>query len=285
MNLNISGYTNLLCLLGHPAKHSKSPAMHNEASSILGLDYCYLAFDIEPNEIESAVKALRMFGARGFNLTMPFKETVIPHLDELSKASYLCQSVNTVVNEDGKLYGHTTDGIGYMDSLRDVGFDICGGKMTLLGAGGAAKSILTQAALDGVKEISVFKRKNKTFQDTVDFAKRIEAETKAKIFVFDMADEAEMKEAILHSDLLVNATNVGMEDNQSLVKKELLHKDLFVSDIIYHPPMTQLLLDAKEAGARYLNGEYMLLFQGAAAFELWTGKKMPVEEIKKRCFS
>ncbi|MCR5546451.1 MAG: shikimate dehydrogenase [Lachnospiraceae bacterium] len=285
MNLNISGYTNLLCLLGHPAQHSKSPAMHNEACSILGLDYCYLAFDIEPHEIETAVKSLRLFGSRGFNLTMPFKESVIPYLDELSKASYLCQSVNTVVNENGKLYGHTTDGIGYMDSLRDVDFDIRGGKMTLLGAGGAAKSILTQAALDGVKEIFLFKRKNASFQDTVSFAERIQKETNAKIMVLDMADEYELKQAIGKSDLLVNATNVGMEEDISLVKKEFLRQDLFVSDIIYHPSMTRLLKDAKEVGARYLNGEYMLLFQGAAAFELWTGQKMPTEEIKKRCFS
>lgn len=285
MNLNISGYTKLLCLLGHPARHSKSPAMHNEACSILNLDYCYLAFDIEPSKLEDALNGLRLFEARGFNLTMPFKEMILPYMDELSKAAYLCQSVNTVVNEKGKFYGHTTDGIGYMDSLRSVGFDISGGTMTLLGAGGAAKSILTQAALDGVKEIRVFKRKNATFKETLAFAERIEKETRCKIIVLDMADEKEMQTAIAHSDLLVNATNVGMDNEASLVKKEFLRPDLFVSDIIYHPAMTPLLLDAKDVGASYLNGEYMLLYQGAAAFELWTGQKMPVDEIKSICFS
>ncbi len=285
MNLDISGYTNLLCLLGHPAKHSLSPKMHNEAFSLLGLDYCYLAFDVLPEEIGPAVAALKMFGARGFNLTMPFKETVLPYMDELSKAAFLCGSVNTVVNEDGRLYGHTTDGIGYMDSLKDVGFDITGGKMTLLGAGGAAKSILTQAAMDGVKEIFVFKRKNATFSETVSFCEKIKKETEAMITVFDMADEEAMKKAIGTSDLLVNATNVGMQEDASLVNREYLRKDLFVSDIIYHPAKTRLLRDAADAGCRFVNGEYMLLFQGAAAFKLWTKADMPTEEIKIRCFS
>ncbi len=192
MNLNISGYTKLLCLLGHPAKHSKSPGMHNEACSILNLDYCYLAFDIEPSQLENAINGLRLFEARGFNLTMPFKEMILPYMDELSKAAYLCQSVNTVVNENGKFYGHTTDGIGYMDSIKSVGFDIRGGKMTILGAGGAAKSILTQASIDGVKEIRVFKRKNATFKETLAFADRVEKETGCRIIVCDMADKKEL---------------------------------------------------------------------------------------------
>ena len=285
MNLDISGATELLCLLGHPAKHSKSPAMHNEACSILGLDYCYLAFDIMPEEIKDAVLALKMFGAKGFNLTMPFKETVIPYLDEVSKISTLCHSVNTVINENGKLIGTTTDGIGYVDSLKDVGFDISEKTMTILGAGGAAKSIITQAAMDGTKEIKVFKRKNATFKDTQAFCEMISKETACVVEAFDMADENELEKAIGASELLVNATNVGMEEDVSLVKKEFLRKDLFVSDIIYHPAKTRLLKDAEDVGAKYVNGEFMLLFQGAASFELWTKQKMPIEEIKKRCFS
>ncbi len=293
MNLDISGYTDLLCLLGHPAKHSLSPKMHNTAFEKLGLDYVYLAFDILPEEIAPAVAALKMFNAKGFNLTMPFKETVIPYLDELSEAASLCGSVNTVVNEGGRLIGHTTDGAGYMQSLKDAGFagagadpadgtDAFGGTMTVLGAGGAARSIVAEAALSGAEEIFIFQRKSATFEKAVEFAGRVSDRTSCRVSVLDIADEAELKRCLDASSLLCNATNVGMgEDDRSLVPKEYLLQDLFVSDIIYHPEMTRLLKDAKAAGAPYANGKYMLLFQGAAAFKLWTGKDMPTDEIKK----
>ena len=206
-------------------------------------------------------------------------------MDEVSKVSGLCHSVNTVVNNDGKLIGTTTDGIGYIDSLKEKNFHIQGKTITILGAGGAAKSIIAQCALDGAKEIIVFKRKNATFSDTVRFADAIQSESNCTVTVCDMSDRELLKAAIAKSQLLTNATNVGMEDDKSsLVPKEFLRKDLFVSDIIYHPAMTTLLCDAEEVGATYLNGEFMLLYQGAAAFELWTGKKMPVEEIKRKVF-
>lgn len=285
MNLNITGHTGLLCLLGHPAKHSISPKMHNEAFSLLGLDNIYLAFDVTEAHLEEAIASLRLFDAKGWNLTMPHKKAIIPFLDEISQISELTESVNTVINKNGKLYGTTTDGIGYIDSLKEKNFDISHKTITVLGAGGAAKSIIAQCALDGAKEIFVFKRKNATFSDTVAFANEIQGETGCTVTVCDMDDKLLLKEAIQKSQLLTNATNVGMEDDKrSLVPKEFLRKDLFVSDIIYHPAMTTLLNDAKDVGATYLNGEYMLLYQGAAAFELWTGQKMPVEEIKRRVF-
>lgn len=281
----IDGHTTLYCLLGHPARHSISPRMHTTAAKLLGVNMVYLAFDIEPNEIGITVEALRLLQAGGFNLTMPFKRTVIPYLDRITKASELSGAVNTVINKDGVLIGDTTDGIGYLDSLLDSGFDYHGKKMTLLGAGGAATSIAVSAALSGVKRIDIFKRKNKTYEETEAFAERINSSTDCDVLVFPMDDSDAMQDSIASSDLLTNATNVGMEDDKtSLVPKEFLRPDLFVSDIIYHPAETTLLSYAGECGCRYKNGEDMLLFQGAASFKEWTGLQMPVEAIKKLVF-
>lgn len=284
--MEISGKTRLVCLLGHPVAHSKSPAMHNTAFNELNIDYKYLAFDVNSEDIGDTVKALRIMNCAGFNLTMPLKESVIPHLDELSNAARIANSVNTVVNENGKLVGYTTDGIGYLDSLHDSGINTDGFTMTLLGAGGAANSIMVAAALNGFKEIRVFKRKNDTFDKTVAFCNNIEKETGCTFKVIDFADNNALLDSLKTSNLLTNATNVGMgDDTRTPVPKEFLHKDLIVSDIIYNPPVTTLLQDAIDVGCQTVNGKYMLLFQGAAGFKMWTGQNMPVDLIKQQCFS
>ena len=285
MGLNVSGQTNLLCLLGHPAKHSISPRMHTLACQLLGLDYVYLAFDVEENNLAEVVSSLKKMGVAGFNLTMPHKSAVIPLLDEITEVSKLTHAVNTVKYEYGRLYGTTTDGAGYIESLSEKNFSIPDKTVTILGAGGAAKPIIAQMAFDGAKEINIFKRKNATYEETVSFAKEVKTHTDAKIVVYDMKDMEALEFCIAKSELLTNATNVGMEEEISLVPKEFLRKDLLVSDIIYHPAMTKLLQDAKEVGADYINGAYMLLYQGAKSFEIWTGEKMPIQEIKKACFN
>ena len=154
----ITGHTALICLLGSPCAHSISPMMHNASFEALGLDYRYLAFDVNEATLPTAVAGLKVLGARGFNLTMPDKNLMVSLCDDLSTAARIIGAVNTVVNENGRLIGHNTDGIGYMQSVKDAGYDIIDKKMTLLGAGGAATAILVQAALDGLKEISVFVR-------------------------------------------------------------------------------------------------------------------------------
>lgn len=284
MGLNVSGQTNLLCLLGHPAKHSISPKMHTLASQLLGLDYVYLAFDVKEEDLAEVVSSFKKMGVAGFNLTMPHKSAIIPLLDEITEISRLTGAVNTVKFEYGRLYGTTTDGAGYIESLSEKNFTIPGKTVTILGAGGAAKPIIAQMAFDKAKEINIFKRKNATYKDTIAFAMEVEAHTDTKVVVYDMADIEALKFCIEKSQLLTNATNVGMEEDVSLVPKEFLRKGLLVSDIIYHPAMTKLLKDAKEVGAEYINGEFMLLYQGAKSFEIWTGEKMPVEDIKKACF-
>ncbi len=300
----ISGSTRLVCLLGSPVAHSISPAMHNAAFKALHLDYVYLAFDVRPGRtpglsgsgveegasgggnVATALSALRLFGARGCNLTMPLKKAVIPYLDELSEAARLSGSVNTIVIDDGRLIGHTTDGIGYIDSLRmEAGYNVADRIITILGAGGAAESIIVAAALAHAGSIRIFKRRNASFAETAAFAANVAARTGCDIRVIPMDDAAALRDSIAQSSLLCNATNVGMgDDKRSLVPKEFFHKRLFVSDIIYHPAETTLLREARAAGCRTANGKYMLLYQGAAAFSLWTGKEMPVDVVKKKCF-
>ena len=276
-------------LLGSPVAHSVSPAMHNEAFRLLDLDYVYLAFDVGTVSLKDAVKGLKTLGARGFNLTMPDKIAILDLVDELTPAARLAGACNTVINDNGHLIGHTTDGIGYMRSVADAGHDIIGKKMTLLGAGGAATAICTQAALDGVKEIDIFRRNRpEAFAQTVAFADRTAKDTGCKIHVYDFADETQMKKSFAESAILTNATNVGMApdtDAMPIPDVHFLHPDLIVSDIIYNPRQTQLMKAAASIGCPVFNGMYMLLYQGAAAFECWTGKEMPVAEIKKKYFS
>lgn len=287
--MNITGSTILTGLLGSPVAHSVSPAMHNEAFRLLDLNYVYLAFNVGTDSLKDAVKGLKTLGARGFNLTMPDKIAILDLVDELTPAARLAGACNTVINDNGHLIGHTTDGIGYMRSVADAGHDIIGKKMTLLGAGGAATAICTQAALDGVKEIDIFRRNRpKAFAQTVAFADRTAKDTGCKIHVYDFADETQMKKSLAESAILTNATNVGMAPDTDAIPipdVHFLHPDLVVSDIIYNPRQTQLMKIAASLGCPVFNGMYMLLYQGAAAFECWTGLEMPVAEIKKKYFS
>ena len=288
MSNQITGHTGLMCLLGSPCKHSISPMMHNKAFEALGLDYRYLAFEVNETTLKTAVEGLKALGARGFNLTMPCKNQMVSLCDELSPAAKLIGAVNTVVNNNGILIGHNTDGIGYMQSVKDAGFDIIGKKMTLLGAGGAATAILVQAALDGVSEISVFLRKTSRFYERAEItAKALMEETNCKIKLCDFNDPELLCHELADSAILVNGTSIGMApdvDACPIPSSDVLPDGIIVSDIIYNPKETKLLAMAREKGLPYFNGTYMLLYQGAEAFRLWTGCEMPVDLIKNSFF-
>lgn len=287
MTYQISGHTQLGCLLGTPVAHSVSPLMHNEAFRILGMDRVYLCFDTKNKDLGTIVDALRQMNVFGFNLTMPDKERIIPYLDELSPAAQMIGAVNTVVNTEGRLIGHNTDGIGYMRSLQDVDYDCTSGPMTLLGAGGAASSIAIQAALDGVPVLHIVNRRGRSWNNALALADKINQNTACRADVIDTADAQAVKEAILESTLLTNATSVGMAPNTDATPvpdTSFFHKDLLVTDIIYNPRRTRLLEEAAACGCRTMNGMYMLLYQGAEAFRLWTGEEMPVEAVRAKYF-
>ena len=235
----ITGHTELIGLFAYPIRHSNSPAMHNEAFAYLGLDYAYLAFEVDNSTLEDAIRGFRAMKLVGANVSMPNKTVVGKYLDKLSPAAELCGAVNTIVNENGVLTGHITDGIGFMQALKDNDIDVIGKKMTIVGAGGAATAVEIQAALDGVKEISIFNP---------------------------------------------NGTGVGMKplEGLSVVPDESYFRpELIVVDIPYSPLETKMRAMAKKAGCKTMNGMGMMLFQGAAAFKLWTGKDMPIEHMKE----
>ena len=289
MSTPITGHTELICLLGSPCKHSISPMMHNKSFEALNLDYRYLAFEVTEETLETAVNGLKTMGARGFNLTMPCKNKVVELCDQLSPAASLIGAVNTVVIENGILTGHNTDGIGYMQSVKDAGYDIIGKKMVLLGAGGASTAILVQAALDGVKEISVFLRKTSRFYArTESIANALREQTNCIIRLCDFHDRDLLRQELSNSTILVNGTSVGMAPNVDecpIPDASYLPDGLIVSDIIYNTKETKLLTMAREKGLPHFNGTYMLLYQGAEAFRLWTGHDMPIALIKNSCFS
>lgn len=288
MNIPITGHTGLTALLGSPVAHSISPMMHNESFRYHNLDYVYLCFDVNEEGLAIAVDGLKKIGIRGFNLTMPNKNKMIEFVDHLSPAGELIGAINTVVNDDGILTGHNTDGVGFMRSLEDAGHNVIGKTMTVLGAGGAATAICAQAALDGVKCIHIFARTTSRFWNrTAEFVKKINEMTNCQAILHDNDDKEALRQALKESALLVNASSVGMAPNTdaSLIEDpSYFHQGLIVYDAIYNPRETKLLRLAREAGCETCNGLYMLLYQGAEAFRIWTGKEMPVDLIKEKYF-
>lgn len=285
MEKRISGHTGLLALIGSPVGHSGSPAMYNYSFEKLGLDYAYMAFDVKEDGVKSALEAMRTFHMRGMNVTMPDKVEAARYMDELSPAAKIIGAVNTIVNEDGKLVGHMTDGEGFVNNLKDYGVSIVGKKMIIAGGGGAATAIQVQCALDGAKEIIIFNKKDGFFERTVETAQKIQkAVPDCMVKVYDIDDEATLREEMSTADIFVNATIVGMKpmDDKSIIKDvSMLRPELVVADIVYNPEETKLLKDAKAAGCTCVGGKGMLVWQGASAFKLYTGMEMPVEEVKE----
>lgn len=284
MEKRITGHTELIGLIAYPIRHSSSPTMHNAAFAKLGLDYAYLAFEVDNNSLEGAVQGIRSLQLKGSNVSMPNKTVVHKYLDKISPAAEMCGAVNTIVNEDGVLTGHITDGTGYMMSLKDNGVDVIGKKMTIVGAGGAATAIEIQAALDGVAELSIFNRKDDFWANAEETVRKINEKTNCKASLYDLDDLDKLKEEIATSYLFTNATGMGMkplEGKTYIPDKSFLRPDLIVSDVVYFPRETELLRMAKEVGCKTMNGLGMMLFQGAAAFKLWTGEDMPIEYMKE----
>ena len=282
----ITGHTELIGLMAYPIRHSSSPAMQNEAFAKLGYDYAYLAFEVGADEIEDAIKAIRTLKMRGSNVSMPNKTLVGQYLDELSPAAKIIGAVNTIVNEDGKLVGHITDGIGFVRNLKEHGVDVKGKKMVVLGAGGAATAIQVQCALDGAESISIFNPKDPFFARAESTAEKLSKETPdCKVSVFDLEDEAKLKEEVANADILVNATLAGMKPHEELTlikDKSMFRPDLVVADVVYNPAETRMVKEAKEAGCKLaIGGKGMLLWQGAAAYKLYTGLEMPTAEYQK----
>lgn len=284
--MRITGTTKLLGLFGSPIEHSMSPAMYNSCFEKWRLDWRYLAFDVTEGEVEDAVQAFRVLGMKGANITMPCKQAVIPYLDWISPAVELSGACNTIINDNGILKGYMTDGEGYIMNLRSHGMEIQGKKLTLLGAGGAATAIQVQALLDGAAEICVFNKMDGFWSLAQKKIRKLqEAFPSQKITLFDLDDRELLSGKIQESDILTNATRVGMaplEDVSLIQDVSLFRESLLVTDCVYNPGKTKLLAEAEKNGSPIADGLGMLLYQGAAAAKLYTGLDMPVEEIKEQ---
>lgn len=275
--MKIDGYTRLAAVVANPIKHSISPFIHNSAFEATNTNGVYLAWEIDATELAETVANIRRYKMYGINLSMPYKEQVIPYLDQLSEEACLIGAVNTVVNREGTLIGYNTDGKGFFKSLPS--FKISRKKMVLLGAGGAAKAILAQAILDGVSQISVFVRSS-SMEKTRPYLEKIQNATGFRVDLFALEDVQDLQDSITKADLLVNATSVGMDGtSQPIPTSIVLPEKLMVADVIYQPFETPFLKWARNQGNQSINGLGMLLYQAAEAFELWTGKEMPADQI------
>ena len=275
--MKIDGYTRLAAVVANPIKHSISPFIHNSAFEATNTNGVYLAWEVDATELAETVANIRRYQMYGINLSMPYKEQVIPYLDQLSEEACLIGAVNTVVNREGTLIGYNTDGKGFFKSLPS--FKISKKRLVLLGAGGAAKAILAQAILDGVSQISVFVRSS-SIEKTRPYLEKIQNATGSRVDLFALEDVQDLQDSITKADLLVNATSVGMDgSSQPIPTSIVLPEKLMVADVIYQPFETPFLKWARNQGNQSINGLGMLLYQAAEAFELWTGKEMPTDQI------
>ena len=275
--MKIDGYTRLAAVVANPIKHSISPFIHNSAFEATNTNGVYLAWEVDAAELAETVANIRRYQMYGINLSMPYKEQVIPYLDQLSEEACLIGAVNTVVNREGTLIGYNTDGKGFFKSLPS--FKISRKRLVLLGAGGAAKAILAQAILDGVSQISVFVRSS-SMEKTRPYLEKIQNATGFRVDLFALEDVQDLQDSITQADLLVNATSVGMDgSSQPISTSIVLPEKLLVADVIYQPFETPFLKWARNQGNQSINGLGMLLYQAAEAFELWTGKEMPTDQI------
>lgn len=261
----INGATRLYGLIGHPVQHSLSPLIQNTLSSVMGINNVYLCFDTLPDELGDKVCSLINLGVEGFNVTMPYKEQVIPYLDELSESASHVNAVNTVFVDKGVVKGFNTDCDGFIRSLTEsFGCGVNGDNVLMLGAGGAAKAIAVGLLRDGCKKLYI---QNRTMQRAFDLKESL---TVYSDRIEIVEDASEISKEI---DVIVNTTSVGMhgamEDKSPLSDKFEFLKRQRVVDIIYSPPETLLLKLAREAGASTLNGYSMLFWQAVIAFEIW----------------
>ncbi len=274
----ITGKTRVCGVIGDPIEHTLSPIIHNAAFNSLNLDYAFLAFKVKPAEVENAVKGMRALNILGLNVTMPHKKAVINYLDEIDQTAKFLNAVNTIHNKNGKLLGFNTDGVGALKALKENGVNPKDKRVLLLGSGGAARAI----AYALVQEADELVLLNRTVEQAKELASLLKQTFNRKV-VADSLSPKIIQDNLMDSDILVNATSVGMKPNanQSPVAPEWLKPNLAVMDIVYNPIETKLAKDAKAAGAKVISGVEMLIYQGAASFEIWTGHSAPVEVMRK----
>ena len=274
--MKIKGSTNIVGLIGHPVEHSFSPPMHNAAFDALDMDYSYVAFDVDPNNLKSAIEGAQSLNIKGFNVTIPHKVNVMQYLDELDEVARLIGAVNTI--DFKNLKGYNTDGIGAVKAIEEV-TSIKNKNVVVAGAGGASRAISFYVAKYGAESLTILNRN----------------ESKAESLAGDVSDSGLIGEVesdsinaidnyMENADVLIDTTPLGMHpniDDELIVKADKMDENLVVFDAVYNPNETVLLKEAIKANAKPVYGIKMLLYQGAESFKIWTGKTAPVDVMEK----
>lgn len=268
--------TELLGVIGYPLGHSLSPLLHNHAIKELGLNMVYLGFAIKPELLKEGVQGFRALNIKGINVTIPYKEKVIPFLDEVDSLASKVGAVNTIVNKQGDLKGYNTDVIGVQRLIEDDGnFKIKGKKALVLGAGGASRAVGISLCQNGIKEIYVLNRTETKAEKLLNNWQRLYPEIKMESGVLSLYPSILAK-----VDIVIDTTPIGMAPDieaEPIIDAKSFHSNLLVVDLVYNPTETTILKAARQAGAQVLNGMGMLLYQGIEAFRLWTGIEPEVQ--------
>ncbi len=279
----ITGHTRNFGVIGHPIGHSLSPAMQNAGIQAAGLDAVYIAMPVEERELAQAVTGLKTLGFQGFNVTIPHKQAIMPFLDAIDKDAQVIGAVNAVGIQDGFLTGYNTDVVGFLQGMHNHGFAPAGKRAVLLGAGGAARAIIWGLIKEGVASLTIGVRNVYKAQKVAEYFRPY-----MDIQVLDW-QSPEFSQLLSQAELLVNSTPLGMEPNTLVMPPidwRFVSPTVFVYDIIYTPAETMFLRTARERGCQTLNGEEMLVGQGAEAFRIWTGQQLPIEpmaEVLRQC--
>jgi shikimate dehydrogenase len=276
----IDARTRVCGIIGHPVGHSLSPAIHNASFTARGLPYVYVAHDVPPGRAAAAVEAARVLGYRGLSVTIPHKVDAMKAVDEVDETARGIGCINTVVNQDGRLFGTNSDGLGALEALRQAGADPRGNSVLVLGTGGAARALAMTLSLRAAPRRLVL------LGIEEDEGRRLAADARSGgtcEVALHRLESAILREEIKRADLLLHCTPVGMhpEDNATLVPQGLLHAGLTVFDAVYNPRRTRLLREAAAVGARVVEGLEMFLGQAAVQFELWTGEKAPLDVMRR----
>jgi len=277
--MKITGTTKIIGVFGYPVKHSLSPVFQNAAFEYLGLDYIYIPVEVSPENLGKAIEGIKALNFVGVNLTIPHKKAVIQYIDEIDEEARIIESVNTLVNKDGWLKGYSTDGYGFIRSLKEEkGIDISGKNVFILGAGGSAYAITGASIKEGVSKIYICNRtgeKAELLKNTL--SKRLQFQNILVVPFEERNDKKYWKDI----DLIVNTTSVGMKEGESsLIDEKNIVSVRLVYDLVYNRK-TELIQLAEKNGIPHMDGILMLIYQGAVSFELWTGMKAPIEIMKR----
>ncbi len=269
------------CIIGDPINHTLSPLIHNTAFSYLNLNYSYIAFKVSQVDLEDSIHSLKRINAAGFNVTLPHKESIIKYIDGLSEEAKTTGAVNTVNNEDGKFIGYNTDIHGIITPIEEREINLDNAQILILGAGGSCRAALVALSKKkGIQNINIVNRDQNRLKKVIELGKKMGL----NCIPLDYNDINLLKETSLKSNLIINTTSIGLNNESSPLKSNFMMKNAFVFDIIYRPLYTDLLRNAKEAGSNIIFGYEMLIHQAAKSFEIWTKMGAPINAMKKALF-